>query len=615
MDIIIVGCGKVGFTLVEQLSNEDHNIIVIDEKPEKVQYITDRLDVMGIVGNGINHKTLLEAGIATADLLIAVTGDDEKNLLCCVIAKKTGHCQTIARVRNPIYNSEIAFLKKEFGLAMIINPELTAANEISRVFQFPSAIRVDSFAKGHVELLHFKVSENSPLIHLKLFNLHQTLHSNVLVCTVIRGSEVIIPNGDFEFRAGDTVAIASERRNAIDFFRKIGIVKNRVSNAILAGGGKVSFYLAKILIQSGIRVTIIEINPSRCDVLSELLPEATIICGDATDQDLLSEEGLEQAQGFAALTGLDEENILLSLYANDVSNAKTVTKINRSSFNSVINEMNLGSIIYPRVITADYILKYVRSTVNSINSNVETLYKLAGGKAEALEFIIKENSAVAGIPLQDLNFRKNTLICCIYRNGKVILPFQAAQRMIHSNSVTSLGVYIRDTDRTDETIDDMEGVLNAAFNYKDDAYRIINLESLLDTMDTMLGMMTTMLAGIASIALLVGGIGIMNMMLVSVSERTTEIGLRKALGARPKTIQMQFLLEAVMLSLLGGIIGILLGNLLSLLFAAWLQVDFELSTGAILLAFLFSATVGIIFGWAPARKASRLNPIDALRSM
>ena len=406
MDIIIVGCGKVGFTLVEQLSNEDHNIVVIDEKPEKVQYITDRLDVMGIVGNGINHKTLLEAGIATADLLIAVTGDDEKNLLCCVIAKKTGHCQTIARVRNPIYNGEIAFLKKEFGLAMIINPELTAANEISRVFQFPSAIRVDSFAKGHVELLHFKVSENSPLIHLKLFNLHQTLHSNVLVCTVIRGSEVI----------------ASERRNAIDFFRKIGIVKNRVGNAILAGGGKVSFYLAKILIQSGIRVTIIEINPSRCDVLSELLPEATIICGDATDQDLLSEEGLEQAQGFAALTGLDEENILLSLYANDVSNAKTVTKINRSSFNSVINEMNLGSIIYPRVITADYILKYVRSTVNSINSNVETLYKLAGGKAEALEFIIKENSAVAGIPLQDLNFRKNTLICCIYRNGKVILP-------------------------------------------------------------------------------------------------------------------------------------------------------------------------------------------------
>lgn len=199
--------------------------------------------------------------------------------------------------------------------------------------------------------------------------------------------------------------------------------------------------------------------------------------------------------------------------------------------------------------------------------------------------------------------------------GKVILPFLAAQRMVHSNSVTSLGIYIHDTDRTDETIDDIEGVLNAAFNYKDDAYRVINLESLLDAMDTMLGMMTTMLAGIASIALLVGGIGIMNMMLVSVSERTMEIGLRKALGARPKAIQVQFLLEAVMLSLLGGVIGILLGNMLSLVFALWLEIDFALSAGAILLAFLFSATVGVIFGWAPARKASRLNPIDALRSM
>ena len=422
MNIIIVGCGKVGYTLVEQLSNENHNLVVIDEKPERVSRITDSLDAMGIIGNGVNHQTLLDAGISTADLLIAVTGDDEKNLLCCVIARKTGHCQTIARVRNPIYNGEIEFLKKEFGLAMIINPEQAAANEIARIFQFPSAIRVDSFAKGHVELLHFKVEKDSPLVHLKLFNLHQTFHSNVLVCTVIRKEEVIIPNGDFEFEENDVVAIAAERRTAIDFFRKIGIMKNRIGNAILAGGGKVSYYLAKSLLQSGIRVTIIEIDHDRCEQLSELLPEATIICGDATDQSLLSQEGLEHAQGFAALTGLDEENILLSLYANDVSNAKTVTKINRISFNSVINELNLGSIIYPRVITSDYIVKYVRSTNNSKDSNVEKLYKLANGKAEALEFIIKEDSDVAGIPLQDLHFRKNTLICCIYRHGKGIIP-------------------------------------------------------------------------------------------------------------------------------------------------------------------------------------------------
>ncbi|MCI8390993.1 MAG: Trk system potassium transporter TrkA [Roseburia sp.] len=441
MNIIIVGCGKVGRTLVEQLSNEDHDIVVIDENPEKVESISNEQDAMGITGNGINHQTLIEAGIMTADLLIAVTGDDEKNLLCCVIAKKTGHCQTIARVRNPVYNNEIAFLKKEFGLAMIINPELTAANEISRIFQFPSAIRVDSFAKGHVELLHFKVGKNSPLIRLKLFNLHQTLRTNVLVCTVIRGEEVIIPNGDFEFQENDIVAIASRRQDAIAFFERIGIMKHKVQTAILAGGGKLSYYLAKILIASGIHVTIIEVSHKRCDELAELLPKATIICGDATDQALLAEEGLEHTQGFAALTGLDEENILLSLYAGDVSNATTVTKVNRITFNSVINELNLGSIIYPRVITADYILKYVRSANYSRNSNVETLYKLANGKAEALEFLIKADSAVAGIPLQKLRLRKNTLIGCIYRNGNVILPSGQDAMMAGDSVIVVLSGY------------------------------------------------------------------------------------------------------------------------------------------------------------------------------
>lgn len=422
MNIIIVGCGKVGYTLVEQLSSEKHDIVVIDEKPEKVQYITDDLDAMGIVGNGISHQTLINAGIGTADLLIAVTGSDEKNLLCCVIARKTGHCHTIARIRNPIYNVEMDFLKKEFGLAMIINPEFAAASEISRIFQFPSAIRVDTFAKGHVELLHFKVVSGSPLVHQKLANLQQTFHSNILVCTVIRGENVIIPNGDFEFEINDVVAIVSNRRDAIQFFRKIGIVRDRVENAILAGGGKISYYLAKSLAASGIHVTIIEIDRERCEQLSELLPSATIIWGDATDQTLLTQEGLEHTQGFAALTGLDEENILLSLYANEVSNARTVTKINRINFHSVIDNLNLGSIIYPRTITADYILKYVRSMSNSKDSNVETLYKLANGKAEALELLIKEDSDVAGIPLQDLRFRKNTLVCCIYRHGKVIIP-------------------------------------------------------------------------------------------------------------------------------------------------------------------------------------------------
>ena len=422
MDIIIIGCGKVGTTLAEQLVREDYNVVMIDTSAERMQRVSDDIDAIKLVGNGASISMQIEAGVQTADMLIAVTGSDEMNLLCCLIARKVGHCHTIARVRNPIYSNELTFIKQQLGISMIINPEYAAATEISRILRFPSAIKIDPFAKGKVELLKFKVKPEFKLDGLSVMDIDSQFRCDVLIGGVERGDEVAIPDGKFVIKNGDMVSIIASPANSAEFFRKIGIVKNRVSNAILAGGGKVSFYLAKILIQSGIRVTIIEINPSRCDVLSELLPEATIICGDATDQDLLSEEGLEQAQGFAALTGLDEENILLSLYANDVSNAKTVTKINRSSFNSVINEMNLGSIIYPRVITADYILKYVRSTVNSINSNVETLYKLAGGKAEALEFIIKENSAVAGIPLQDLNFRKNTLICCIYRNGKVILP-------------------------------------------------------------------------------------------------------------------------------------------------------------------------------------------------
>lgn len=423
MNIIIVGCGKVGYTLVEQLSNEEHNIVVVDQNAEKVQYITDNLDAMGIIGNGVSYQTLLEAGVTTSDLVIAVTGSDEENLLCCLIAKKTGNCQTIARVRNPIYNSEIDFLKEEFGLAMIINPELTAAREIARMFQFPSAIRVDSFARGHVEMLHCKLTKDSPLIGVRLSNLHQKVKVNVLVCEVIRGEEVIIPNGNFVFEENDIIAIASNRRNAMTFFKNAGIMKNPVKNAILAGGGKISYYLAKNLIMSGIDVTIIEQNPIRAEFLSEELPEATIILGDATDQSVLAQEEYETADGFACLTGLDEENILLALHVNANSKAKTVTKINRISFQNVIDKLDLGSIVYPRVTTADYIVKYVRSTSAAQNdNNVETLYKLANGKAEALEFNITDKSGITDIPLQQLKIRKNTLIGSIYRNGKVIFP-------------------------------------------------------------------------------------------------------------------------------------------------------------------------------------------------
>ena len=386
MNIIIVGCGKVGYTLVEQLGGENHNITVIDTNEEKVNSITDDLDAMGIVGNGVSFQTLSEAGIDHADLLIAVTGSDEQNLLCCVIAKKAGHCKTIARVRNPIYNNEIAFLREELGLAMIINPELSSAAEIAR-------------------------------IHIRT-----TLKCDVLVCMVTRGDQVLIPRGDFVFREGDVVAIVSTPPKANDFFKKIGIGAGRARTAMIVGGGTIAYYLARRLLEVGIHTKIIDQDPARCEHLSELLPKASIICGDGTDERLLIQEGLENVDAFAALTGLDEENILLSLYAKRTSHAKVVTKINRINFSGVLSDIKLDTISYPRLVTADMIIKYARSMNESLNSNVENLYKLEDGHAEALEFYIKEDSAVTNVPLNRLHIRKNILVCSIVRGGQAIIP-------------------------------------------------------------------------------------------------------------------------------------------------------------------------------------------------
>ncbi len=438
MKIIIVGCGKVGYTLVEQLSGENHDIVVIDEREEKVNSITNELDAMGIVGNGVSFQTLSEAGISHADLLIAVTGSDEQNLLCCVIAKKAGHCKTIARVRNPIYNNEIAFLREELGLAMIINPELASAAEIARIFQFPSAVKIDTFSKGRIELLHFRVTNDCLLNNYKLIHIRSTLKCDVLVCMVTRGEEVLIPRGDFVFQEGDVVAIVSTPTKANDFFKKIGIATGKIHTAMIVGGGTIAYYLANRLLAVGIKTKIIDFNPQRCEELSELLPKATIIYGDGTDERLLIQEGLGTVEGFAALTGLDEENILLSLYAKRTSHAKIVTKINRINFSNVLSDIKLDTISYPRLLTADVILKYVRSMNESLNSNVENLYKLEDGRAEALEFYIKEPSKVTGVPLGKLRIRKNILICSITRGSRVIIPSGQDELLVGDSVVVVL---------------------------------------------------------------------------------------------------------------------------------------------------------------------------------
>ena len=423
MNIIIAGCGKVGQKLAEMLCSEkEHDITVIDVRPKAVGSLTNEYDIMGVVGNGASLDVLNEAGITEADILIAVTGSDELNLLTCLVAKKAGNCRTIARVRKPEYAKELDFFKEDLGLAMIINPELAAASEIARVLRFPTAIRIDTFAKGRVEIMNFRVPEGSILDNRIISEIPTKLNCDVLICGVERGELAFIPGGDFVLHSGDLVSIVSSIENSVDFFKKIGIRTNRVKDTIIVGGGATAYYLAKILIRTGIRVKIIEQDTQRCELLCQLLPKAEIINGDGTDSKLLIEEGIEDASSFVSLTNIDEENIMLSLFAKSRSKAKLVTKINRIAFDEVIDNLNLDTIICPKNITAEYIVRFVRSKKNSVGSNIETIHFILDNKAEALEFRITEDSPVVGISLEALNLKDNTLIACINRNGKIIIP-------------------------------------------------------------------------------------------------------------------------------------------------------------------------------------------------
>lgn len=422
MQIIIVGCGKVGAVLTEQLSQEGNNVTVIDQNRDRVEQMVNEYDVMGYVGSGTSYEMQVEAGVEKADLLIAVTGSDELNLFCCLIAKKAGNCQTIARVRNPEYSDEVHYIKEELGLAMIINPELAAAAEIARVLRFPSAINVETFAKGRVEILKFRVKPDSVLCNMEVQEITTKLKSDILVCVVERGEEAFIPSGDFVLQEKDVVSIAGEPQKTLDFFKKINIKVNPVKDIMMIGGGRLSFYLAKILLGDGVNVKIVEKDAASCDLLCQKLPGATIIHGDGSDKELLLEEGLDSVDSFAALTGMDEENVFLSLYAKSKAKMKTVTKINRISFDEVINGLDLDTVIYPKNVTAEYIIRYARAMANTVGSNVETMYRLAGNKVEALSFIIRENAPVLNIPLAELNLRDGILLAAIQRDRKIIIP-------------------------------------------------------------------------------------------------------------------------------------------------------------------------------------------------
>ncbi len=422
MKIIIVGGGKVGETLVANLCSEGHDITVIDSNDKVVDQVCDRYDVMGFSGNGASYTILEEADVENADLVIAVTGHDELNLFVCLLARKAGHCQTIARVHNPEYNRAVNVIREELGLALVINQEFAAAQEAARVLRFPSAIEINTFAKGKVELLHFRVPQGSVLDGLDLYSMHEELNCNVLVCTLEREGDTLIPQGNTVLKAGDVISIVAPLEEQERFFSRIGLETHAVRNAMIIGGGDVALYLGRMLLNSGIQVKIIEKDLSRCEELAELLPKASIIHGDGSDKELLEEEGIRSTEGIVCLTGIDEENVVLSLFAKTCGVRKIITKVNRVAFEEVFESLNLDTMISPKNITAELIVQYVRAMQNSFGSNIETLHRIMDDQAEALEFKIRENFTRTDIPLSKLSLKEGVLVGAIYRDGRFILP-------------------------------------------------------------------------------------------------------------------------------------------------------------------------------------------------
>ena len=450
MNIMIVGCGKVGQTLAQHLNEDGNNVTVIDTDDKLVSDVAARLDVMGYVGNGATHTLQQEAGIEKTDLLIAVTGSDELNLLCCLIAKKESNCQTVARVKNPAYSTETAYLKDELGLAMVINPEHAAATEIARVLRFPSAIKIETFAHGRVELFKYKIPEGSRLSGMAVKDVVAKLSCDVLVCTVEREDETYIANGNFVFAEKDIISVIASPKNASDFFKAIGYKNRAVRTVMAVGGGETSQYLCSILHRSGISVKIIEKDQKKCESLCVKYPEVDVIHGDASDQALLLEEGIDTVGAFVALTGIDEENILLSLFAKSAGAGKVVTKINRIAFDDVIKHLDLDTTIYPKNITADSILRYVRAMKSSEGSNMETPYSIVPGQVEAAEYTVGEDSPVTDIPLMQMKKKPDILVAAIIRGGKVLIP--------RGSDVISAGDRVVVVSRT-KTMDDIADML------------------------------------------------------------------------------------------------------------------------------------------------------------
>ena len=422
MKIVIIGDGKVGHKLTTQLSEENYDIVLIDQNEGKLKAALNELDIFCITGNGADAEVQKQADVPHADLVIACASTDELNMLSCLLARRLGAKHTIARVRNPIYYKQMDLLKEDLHLSMAVNPELTS-NEIARILLFPETNKVETFMKGKVELVEYAVRDDSPLVGLPLGELYRKFQIQVLICAVKRKDEVYIPDGDFVLQAGDKMHIAASHQNLKNFFKSLMKKTVRIKNVLICGGGHLCFYLALQLLQVGMQVKIIEKDSSRCETLCELLPKATVINADATSHDLLLEEGIGEADAVVALTGMDEENIIMALFAKMQGVKKIIAKVNEDTRAQMVEGLGIDSIVSAKSATADAILRYVRARKNSHDSaNVESMYRLVNGQVEAQEFIIKKECKYTNIPLKNLPTKPNTLIACIGRDRKVIIP-------------------------------------------------------------------------------------------------------------------------------------------------------------------------------------------------
>lgn len=422
MKIIIIGDGKVGYSLAEHLSQENHDVTIIDKNPEALRKASEVLDVMCIKGNGVSTKIMLEAGVKDADLLIAATSSDEMNMVCALTGRKLGASHTVARIRDPEYANELSVLKQEMGLDLIINPEQAAAREIAHMLRFPSAANVEHFAKGRIEFIEIAATEDMPIIGIPLKNMAGKYIANILIGAVRRGNEVIIPNGDFEIATGDRLNIIGRPNDVFAFCKQIGKCTQKIRNVMVVGGGMIAHYLAMNLKLNDIKVKIIEMNKERSIELAEMLPDTLVINGDGTDKTLLDSENLSEMDAFIALTGRDEENLISAMMAKQSGVKKVIVKTTRIDNPALFHDLGIDSVVNPKLITTNYILKFVRGLNNAQGNPAETVYKIVDEKAEVLEFVANKSTKFLNIPLKNLNLVSGVIIGAIARHNEINIP-------------------------------------------------------------------------------------------------------------------------------------------------------------------------------------------------